>query len=117
MAIPQNVLTPEYSLSKDAMRRKMAYALLMRGTSGEPVQAWTQGLARMAEGALGGYELYKDDQESKAREAKISAALDSMPGMGATPQIPPQPAPMAPQPMAPPQQPLPRFCTTLGLQR
>lgn len=96
-------LTPELGMSKEAMRQKMAYALLQQGSSGEPVQAWTQGLARMAQGALGGWELGALDHEDKAREAKISGAIDTLPGMQ-QPQTIPQalaPSPQQPQPPQP----------------
>ncbi len=93
-------LTPEMGMSKEAMRQKMAYALLQQGSSGEPVQAWSQGLARMAQGALGGYELGMAANEEKAREASIAGALNNMPGMG-PPQDAPQSPPMQPPPSGP----------------
>lgn len=83
-------LTPELGMSKDAMRQKMAYALLQQGSSGEPIQAWTQGLARIAQGALGGYELGTLANEDKAREAKVNGSVDTLPGMQPQPQSVPQ---------------------------
>ncbi len=41
-----------------------------QGMSGEPVQHWTQGLARAAQGAMGGYEMYQAEQDDKADKEK-----------------------------------------------
>jgi hypothetical protein len=75
----------------------MAYAMMMQGSSGEPVKHWTQGLARALQGGMGGYELYREDQETKENEAAQSDALIKALG-GGQPQ-----APQAPVQQMPPQ--------------
>lgn len=104
MAISDYYLTPDLGTSKDAMKRKMAYALLMQGTSGEPVRHWTQALARAAQGAIGGYGLYTADQADREREAAVRSSIDSLPGMTpATPSARPmsETAPDAAPPVSP----------------
>jgi hypothetical protein len=85
----------DFGVSKEAMRRKMAYAMMMQGSSGEPVKHWTQGLARALQGGMGGYELYREDQETKENEAAQSDALIKALGGGQpqTPQAPVQQMP------------------------
>jgi hypothetical protein len=73
----------------------MAYAMMMQGSSGEPVKHWTQGLARALQGGMGGYELYREDQETKENEAAQSDALIKALGGGQPTQAPIQP-PQAP---------------------
>ncbi len=78
--------------TSEAMRRKYAYALMMAGADTSPVQAWTQGAARVLQGALGGYEWGKLNREDKAARAE----LQNLPGLeqgssGATSSGPPVP--------------------------
>jgi hypothetical protein len=61
--------------AKEDYRRKMAYKLMMEGTDASPVQHWAQGLARLGQGALGGYDMYQADQKDKETEAGNNAAL------------------------------------------
>ena len=62
-----------------ALRRKMAYALMMQGMSAEPVQHWTQGAARLAQALFGGYQLGQvGADERKEREEYVKSA----PGLG-----------------------------------
>lgn len=91
---------------KEDYRRKMAYKLMMEGTDASPIQHWTQGLARLGQGALGGYEMYSADQKDKETEAGNNAALiAALQGGGATssPAASSQPTPQRPtaQPMPP----------------
>lgn len=60
---------------KEDYRRKMAYRLLMEGTDSSPIQHWAQGLGRMGQAALGGYEMYRADQKDKETESGNNAAL------------------------------------------
>lgn len=83
MAISPYYLTPELDQKKENAKQKIALALMQQGASAEPIQHWTQGLARLAQGGLGGYELYKEDAADKAREAASGAAVGNLPGMGA----------------------------------
>ena len=52
-----------------AMRRQMAQAAILQGTSTAPVQHWAQGLARMGQALLGGYMMHKADKDDGEREA------------------------------------------------
>jgi hypothetical protein len=56
---------------KEDYRRK----LMREGMSAEPIQHWAQGLARLGQGALGGYQMYQADQRDKETEAGNNAAL------------------------------------------
>ena len=60
---------------KEDYRRKLAQQLLREGSSATPVQHWAQGLARMAQGAMGGYEMYQADQKDKETEANQNSAM------------------------------------------
>ena len=80
---------------KEDYRRKLAQQLLREGSSATPVQHWAQGLARMAQGAMGGYEMYAADQKDKETEAGNNAALIAALGGGA-PSTPAQPSPQMP---------------------
>ena len=78
-------------------KRKMAAALLGKSIDTSPVQAWSQGAARLVQGLMGGYLANQaDDADRKAIELRMNA-----PGMdGASPA--PQAAPAAaPQPAMP----------------
>jgi hypothetical protein len=87
---------------KDDYRRKLAYKMLMEGTDASPVQHWAQGLGRMGQAALGGYEMYRADQRDKETEAGNNAALIAALQGGGVPS-PTQPTPQRPtaQPMPP----------------
>lgn len=63
--------------SKDSpsSRRKLADALLKSGMDFSPVQHWTQGLARMAQALVGGYESGQIGKEEKASNEAIANAL------------------------------------------
>lgn len=74
----------------EASKRKLANALLLRGMDTSPVQAWTQGAARIANALVGGMMQSDLDNEEKASLAQ----LQNLPGLGG-----PQPAP---SPVAPP---------------
>lgn len=90
--------TTQVNVSPDDYKKKMAYALLTQGSSGEPIQHWTQGLNRLAQGLLGGYQTYQAEEKQKQDEADASAAYLKFLGQGSTPAAPvaspaPQPAP------------------------
>lgn len=88
---------------KEDYRRKMAYKLLMEGTDASPIQHWAQGLGRMGQAALGGYEMYRADQKDKETEAGNNAALIAALQGGSPAASAPQPTPQQPtaQPMPP----------------
>lgn len=94
-------------------RRKIAMELMQQGMDGAPVKHWTQGLAKLGQGAMGGYEMYQADQKDKADDvegAKAYLALlqaQNAPAAAAPQAAPaPSPAPVPPQspavPMAAP---------------
>jgi hypothetical protein len=91
----------------DDYRRKLAYKLMMEGTDASPVQHWAQGLARLGQGALGGYEMYQADERDKASERESAQAYAALLGGGgltapqaasAAPVAPPMPTPSRPMP-------------------
>jgi hypothetical protein len=77
---------------KEDYRRKLAQQLMREGMSADPVLHWAQGLGRMGQAALGGYEMYQADQKDKETEAGNNAALIAALGGGA----PAMPAPQSP---------------------
>ena len=89
--------------AREDYRRKMAYKLMMEGADASPVQHWAQGLARLGQGALGGYEMYQADQKDKETEAGNNAALIAALQGGA----PAAPTPAQPTPQRPIAQPMP----------
>jgi hypothetical protein len=80
---------------KDDYRRKLAYKLMMEGVDASPVQHWAQGLARLGQSAIGGYEMYQADKRDKETEAGNNAALIAALNGGA-PAAPSMPTPQRP---------------------
>lgn len=72
--------------SKDSVsrRRRIAEALMLKGTDTSPVQHWTQGLNRVAQALLGGYESNQIDKEEKAGQAAVAGDAALLMG-GASP--------------------------------
>jgi hypothetical protein len=68
--------------SKDSLdrRRRMAEALMLRGSDTSPVQHWTQGLARVGDAISGRMELNKLDNEAKAGQAALAGDLTALSG-------------------------------------
>jgi hypothetical protein len=95
--------TTQVNVSPDDYKRRIAFALMQQGADTSPVQAWTQGAARALQGALGGYEMYQDDQKQKSDDASTSKAyLDFLnPGAGSSPQASATPGSEAPTTGAP----------------
>jgi hypothetical protein len=85
---------------KEDYRRKIAQQLMREGMSSEPVLHWAQGLGRLGQAALGGYQMYQADQRDKETESGNNAALIAALGGGG---MPAQPSPQQPtaQPMPP----------------
>lgn len=54
---------------------------MAQGTANEPIQHWAQGLAKLAQGALGGYQIYQADQEDIERDKRQTALLLGAPGL------------------------------------
>ncbi len=84
-------------------RRKIAMELMQQGMDGAPVRHWAQGLAKLGQGALGGYEMYQADQKDKADDLEgakaYMALLQNSPGAAPAPAAAspaPAPAPVPP---------------------
>lgn len=91
---------------KEDYRRKMAYKLMAEAADANtPVQHWAQGLAKLGQGALGGYQMYQADQRDKETEAGNNAALIAA-LQGGVPTAPAAP-PEQPTPQRPTAQPVP----------
>lgn len=86
---------------KEDYRRKIAQQLMREGMSSEPVLHWAQGLGRMGQAALGGYQMYQADQKDKETEAGNNAALIAALSGGAAPAGQPTPQQPTAQPMPP----------------
>lgn len=65
-----------------AERRKLARKLIEQGSDYSPVQHWAQGLARVAAGALGGYDSRMADQDEKAARSEANKAFEQLFGGG-----------------------------------
>ncbi|MFA7238404.1 MAG: hypothetical protein WC058_16225 [Phycisphaeraceae bacterium] len=93
--------------TKEDYRRKMAYKLMTEAADPTvPVNHWAQGLAKLGQGALGGYEMYQADQKDKETEGNQNSAMIKALEMwgGGSPSAPSaQPTPQQPtaQPPAP----------------
>ena len=89
-------------------RRRMAYELMRQGADpSEPVQHWAQGLAKLGQGALGGYQMYQADQKDRGDEASAAKAYAALlqGGPSTAPAAPPAP-PMPSQPLPAPSGPV-----------
>ncbi len=61
-------------------RRRLAQALMQEGSSGTPIQSWTQGLNRVAQALVGGYQLQQEDRRDQALEQNTNDLIASYPG-------------------------------------
>ena len=59
-------------LTPNDRRRRMAEAMLKAGSDYSPVQHWTQGLARLANALIGGYQLRQADDIDRAGAAALA---------------------------------------------
>lgn len=87
------------------IRNQFIARLLAEGSKTDPVQHWTQGMARALQGAVGGLERGRVEYEDKQNDLAQNAALAAMLSGNPSPQ-PAQPTAPAP-PMAPPVSPRP----------
>jgi hypothetical protein len=67
----QSFLSPEQVTS----RRKMAQAMIGKGTDTSPVGHWTQALARVVQGGIGGYSQDSADQGERDGRRDVNARL------------------------------------------
>lgn len=70
---PQDILTPE----QIAQNRKLGQTLMMQGMSADPVQHWTQGLARVLQGGIGRMHVNAADEAQKGRSTAMTEALQN----------------------------------------
>ena len=98
---------------KEDYRRKIAQQLMREGMSAEPIQHWAQGLARLGQGALGGYQMYQADQRDKETEAGNNAALIAALS-GGMPASAPSGQPTPQQPTASPPAPVSSVTPSAG---
>jgi transglycosylase-like protein with SLT domain len=85
------------------LRRELAKSMLAQGLDISPIRSPWQGLARMANAALGGYDVYSTEQKEKESAAKAGQSyIDILSGKSGQPDQPSlstQPgAPQAPAP-------------------
>lgn len=91
--------TTQVNVAPDDYRRKAAYALMVNGADASPVEAWSQGAARVAQALMGQYEMNQLDKKDKQSEADATKAyLNFLQPQGgqASPQSPPAMPPQAP---------------------
>lgn len=62
----ENKLVLANSPNDKRMRARLAEALLLQGSSAEPIKSWTQGAARLAQALMGGYDAGQLTAEEKA---------------------------------------------------
>lgn len=82
------MLTPGTTNEDQALKRKIALALMQQGMDTSPVQHWTQGAARALQGALGGYEMYRTEKADKEERAKGNELLAQVLAGGTAPTTP-----------------------------
>jgi hypothetical protein len=87
---------------KEDYRRKMAYQLMKEASDAStPIVHWAQGLAKLGQGALGGYQMYQADQRDKETEAGNNAALIAALQGGSASPVAPAAMPAQPTPQQP----------------
>jgi hypothetical protein len=69
------LVAPGTTAEQLAAQRELAQKLLMEGSSTAPVGHWTQGLARVLQGGLGGWELGELGGEERKQQAGASDLL------------------------------------------
>src|SRR6185312_16825685 len=88
-------LTPEEIL----MERRAASALGSEAMSTAPVGHWSQGLNRVLQGLMAGYDSYSADQASRQNGAESSAVIQALLGGSAAPAATPAAAAPTAAPM------------------
>lgn len=100
-------------LTATGVKNRMIARLLQEGSSNEPIGSHWQGINRVAQSLLGGYQLREADKEEKANQALQTQTLAALLGGGApaapptmdTPPSLPQQAPPRPPASIPPASP------------
>lgn len=78
-------------LTPSDRRRRIAEAMLAKGSDASPVQHWTQGAARVVQALMGGMQMRDADAADKAGQASVAADAASL-----APSAPSSAAPFAP---------------------
>jgi hypothetical protein len=65
-----------------ALRRRIGEELLLAASGGKPIQHWTQGLNKIAQGLVGGYDVYKATEADKAQSADAKRLLGGLFDLG-----------------------------------
>ena len=69
-------------------RRKLAEMLYAQGTGNEPIQHWMQGVAKLAQAGIGGYQISQLDQEERDRDSEAVKLLMGAPGLQPSSGVP-----------------------------
>lgn len=89
-----------YSPDTISAQRRMAMQLMQQGTDASPVQHWTQALARVLQGGMGGYQMAQADKQDRMMQGEGNALmgqfLGSMTGGASPAGMPPPAAPPVP---------------------
>lgn len=111
-----------YSPETISQQRRMAMQLMQQGQDASPVQHWTQALARVLQGGMGGYQLAQADKQDRMMQGEGNALLGQFMGSmtgGASPAGMPQGQPQMlgqalsgePAPMTPEEQGVAKFAS------
>ena len=94
--MPTTINVAPGSTGDPAYRRKLGYALLQKGSDTSPVQHWGEAVARAFQGAMGGYDLRKEDEREETEKAAGREAMIKMLGGGGdaapAPDVPSSPS-------------------------
>lgn len=110
-----------YSPDTISAQRRMAMQLMQQGTDASPVQHWTQALARVLQGGMGGYQMAQADKQDRMMQGEGNAlmgefanALTGGPSPAGMPPTQPQMIGQAlsGEPMTPDQQGVSRFASS-----
>jgi lysozyme len=112
-----------YSPETISQQRRMAMQLMQQGQDSSPVQHWTQALARVLQGGMGGYRLSQADKQDRMMQGEGNALLGQFLGSmtgGASPAGMPSGQPQMigqalsgePAPMTPDEQGVAKFASS-----
>lgn len=62
-------------------KRRLAEALYAQGIENAPIQHWMQGVAKLAQAGIGGYQMHQLDEQDKERDRQQTALLLGAPGL------------------------------------
>jgi hypothetical protein len=71
--------------NSEATRRRLAAAMMQEGMQTSPIRSPWQGVARIVQAMMGGYNMHTLDKEAKERETKEEADWTSLPGLDGAP--------------------------------